>query len=174
MISRRFGRAGFALSLLAATVLVFVASCGSARQPDAAATTQPTTTAQPTATPAPSPTPSSTPPAPTTPTASPTATPPLGGGPSASATPVFVDEPCDARSDTKPQAALRGLTLYCSGGSGEPVWGTQPPTSPSPAPSNPGSSCDGSQNGAYARSAQGRPLECLRDPDGRYRWVDVS
>jgi hypothetical protein len=92
-------------------------------------------------------------------------------------TPVFVDEPCDPATPG-PRPAINGLSLYCVPGDatapGGAAWATQRPSPPPPPSKSPGGTCNASDAGAHALSSLGRPLECLQDADGRYRWADVS
>lgn len=164
-----------ALVLAALALLILAASCSSSNTGAAAPPGEEATT-PPASSPTPNPSQTTSPP-PAAPSATPTQ--PKASGraatPTAQATPVFVDEPCDPGADPGPQVAINGLTLYCVGNeAGVPVWATAPPPSPSPAPQTKGSICDSRDRGKVVQGGDGRPLECLRDPDGRYRWVDVS
>jgi hypothetical protein len=179
--ARARGPAGAAALLVAAFfALVLVSSCSSSGQGTAAAVPPSVTSPPSGAASGPTAPAASSPPAPSSPSPAPTsgATDPSAAASRTAApraTPVFVDEPCDPGGGAGPQLAINGLNLYCvSSSGGEPVWSTSPPPSPTPTPTNAGSTCAKAQDGHYARGADGRPLECIHDPDGGYRWTDVS
>ncbi len=174
------GLAGLVTLCAALLIALVLAACSSAAPHAAAAGPAPTGSA-------PSGVAASTPPAPTAtpapdgPTSSPSAAGATAGADpsgsasaSAQATPVFVDEPCDPSAGRGSQSAINGLDLYCVSNSAGSVWSTSPPPSPTPPPTRAGGACSRSQDGSYIKGADGRPLECLRDLDGRYRWTDVS
>jgi hypothetical protein len=94
----------------------------------------------------------------------------------AQASPVFVGEACAPDLYPDPQLAVSGLVLYCvpmpgSGPGGR--WSPQSPQSVTVRP-QPGAECDSSQVGKIFQDPSGRPVACLREPDGGFRWADVS
>jgi hypothetical protein len=180
-----------------ALVVATLAGCGDPDRPDpradrnVAATNGPGSPPAATAPPMPDderagPSPSARTPGPTG-----TAGPPAGGGaspgagasagagapppPEAQASPVFVGEACAPDQHSGPQLAVGGLVLYCvpaadSAAGGR--WSAQSPqTTARPVP---GTECDSSQAGKIFQDPGGRPVACLREPDGGFRWADVS
>lgn len=101
------------------------------------------------------------------------------GPPSIQPSPVFVGEACAPERDTGPAFAVNGLVLYCvpaAGGSSGPPgrWSVYPPREQSVPRPEPGTECDPSDVGRIITDAQGRPVTCLREPNGELRWSDVS
>ncbi|WP_045876966.1 hypothetical protein [Pseudofrankia sp. DC12] len=99
--------------------------------------------------------------------------------PNVAASPVFVGEPCQPSQDSTPQAAINGLTLFCvpvagaAGSAGLGAWSDSPPK-PQPSGPAPGSECASSDLGQVQRDPSGRPIACLREPNGDLRWADIS
>ncbi|MCM3926417.1 hypothetical protein ND748_32700, partial [Frankia sp. AiPs1] len=63
------------------------------------------------------------------------------------------------------------------GGGGPPPhgrWSTEPPTSSAQSPPEEGGSCQPTDVGRVLRDSAGRPVSCLRDPNGLLSWSDVS
>ena len=94
--------------------------------------------------------------------------------PTPQASPVFLGEACDPGADTR-AIAINGLVLYCGASSdGGYRWSPNPGGSPSPTGARPGSECDPNQANTVTEGTNGRPFACLREPDGTFRWSDVS
>jgi len=97
--------------------------------------------------------------------------------PIVSASPVFVGEPCAPELDTAPAVAINGLTLYCAppsaGAAGPGSWSNLPPQQQQQGPA-PGAECDSSDAGQVQKDPSGRPVACLREPNGEFRWADIS
>ncbi len=88
---------------------------------------------------------------------------------------VFVGEPCVPERDTAARQAINGLALYCERtDSGQPRWGPASPPPSDPAAPVPSAECAVTDTGRVVQGANGRPIVCLRDPDGNLRWGDVS
>ncbi|WP_248840113.1 hypothetical protein [Frankia sp. AgKG'84/4] len=104
---------------------------------------------------------------------------PAGLGPTALPSAVFVGEACAPERNTGPAPAVNGLTLFCipgpggitAGGLGR--WATRPPAATQASPQV-GGSCQPGDVGRLVRDPGGRPLSCLRDPNGALSWSDVS
>jgi hypothetical protein len=87
---------------------------------------------------------------------------------------VFLGEPCDPTTDTK-AVAINGLVLYCvPGANGGYLWSPSPGASPSPSGPRSGAECGPDQANEITEGSNGRPFACLREPDGTFRWSDVS
>ncbi|WP_157891935.1 MULTISPECIES: hypothetical protein [Frankia] len=124
-----------------------------------------------------------------------------GGGGAAAATmvptpqpsAVFLGEACAPGRNKAPATAVNGLVLYCvpddgagssaggagtsAGGAGSSAggrWSTEPPTSSVQPPPEEGGSCQQADVGRVLRDSAGRPVSCLRDPNGLLSWSDVS
>ncbi|MDT3446306.1 hypothetical protein [Pseudofrankia sp. BMG5.37] len=97
--------------------------------------------------------------------------------PNVSASPVFVGEPCAPGQDTAPAIAINGLTLYCApptpGSNGLGSWSDVPSQQQQQGPA-PGAECDSSDMGHVQQDPSGRPVACLREPNGEFRWADIS
>ncbi|OHV39588.1 MULTISPECIES: hypothetical protein [Pseudofrankia] len=97
--------------------------------------------------------------------------------PNVSASPVFVGEPCAPSLDTAPAIAINGLLLYCAppatGSNGLGSWSDAPPEQQQQGPT-PGAECDSSDMGQVQQGPSGRPVACLREPNGEFRWADIS
>jgi hypothetical protein len=99
--------------------------------------------------------------------------------PAVAASPVFVGEPCAPSQDTAPQLAINGLLLYCvpQGGTQSPTglgtWSDSPPKQQPTGPA-PGAECSTSDVGQVQQDPSGRPVACLREPNGELRWADIS
>ncbi|MCK9894354.1 hypothetical protein [Frankia sp. AgB32] len=116
-------------------------------------------------------------------TPTPAAAAPEAGGaagvPTALPSAVFVGEACAPDQNTGPAPAVNGLTLFCipdtsgvsAGGLGR--WATQPPVATQASPQV-GGTCQQADMGRLVRDPSGRPLSCLRDPNGALSWSDVS
>jgi hypothetical protein len=182
-----------------ALVVATLAGCGGSQRPDpradrnVAATNGPGSPPTATAPPMPDderagPSPGARTPGPTGTAGGPTGTagPPAGAGasagagapapPAAQASPVFVGEACAPDQHGGPQLAVGGLVLYCvpaadSAAGGR--WSAQSPQTTTARPV-PGTECDSSQAGKIFEDPGGRPVACLREPDGGFRWADVS
>jgi len=93
------------------------------------------------------------------------------------ASPVFVGEPCAPDQDTAPATAINGLTLYCAasspGSNGQGSWSDVPSQQQQQGPT-PGAECDSSDLGHVQQDSSGRPVACLREPSGEFRWADIS
>ncbi|WP_250284505.1 hypothetical protein [Frankia sp. CiP1_Cm_nod2] len=88
---------------------------------------------------------------------------------------VFVGQPCVSARDVAPRQAISGLILYCQQtDTGQPRWGLAGPSPPDPAAPVPNAECTVTDTGQVVQGANGRPVVCLRDPDGNLRWGDVS
>ncbi|WP_175648266.1 hypothetical protein [Protofrankia sp. BMG5.30] len=88
---------------------------------------------------------------------------------------VFVGQPCVPARDIAPRQAINGLILYCQQTDpGQPRWGLASPPPPDPAAPVPNAECTVTDTGQVVQGANGRPVICLRDPDGNLRWGDVS
>lgn len=102
--------------------------------------------------------------------------------PSVAPSPVFLGEACDPDRDSEPATAVNGLVLYCAqvpeitgaDPSGVGRWSPGPPSQGTPTGPEPGGECDPADVGKVVPGADGRPLSCLREPDGAMRWADVS
>jgi hypothetical protein len=112
-----------------------------------------------------------------------------GGGVAAPTVPVpqpsavFVGEACVPGRNPDPAAAVNGLVLYCvpdesgsgSGGGGAGGrWSTQAPPPPTQVTPQEGGLCQQADVGRIVPNQAGRPLSCLRDPNGALTWSDVS
>jgi hypothetical protein len=87
---------------------------------------------------------------------------------------VFLGEACDPTIDRQ-AIAINGLVLYCIPSSDNAYrWSPTPAASPSPAGPREGSECDPNQDNKITEGSNGRPFACLREPDGTFRWSDVS
>ncbi|WP_131788171.1 hypothetical protein [Protofrankia symbiont of Coriaria ruscifolia] len=96
-------------------------------------------------------------------------------GPANRSFPVFVGQPCVPQRDTAARQAINGLALYCERtDAGQPRWGLASPPPPDPAAPAPSAECAVTDTGRVVQGANGRPVVCLRDPDGNLRWSDVS
>jgi hypothetical protein len=96
--------------------------------------------------------------------------------PAAQASPVFVGEACAPDQHSGPQLAVGGLVLYCvptTGSAAGGRWSAQSPQTTTARPV-PGTECDSTQTGKIFQGTGGRPVACLREPDGGFRWADVS
>ncbi len=104
--------------------------------------------------------------------------------PSVAPSPVFLGEACDPDRDSEPAMAVNGLVLHCvqvpepeitgAAPSGVGRWSPGPPSQGNPTGPEPGGECDPADVGKVVPGAGGRPLSCLREPDGAMRWADVS
>ncbi|WP_154677165.1 hypothetical protein [Parafrankia discariae] len=102
--------------------------------------------------------------------------------PSVAPSPVFLGEACVPGHDVEPAVAVNGLVLYCApepGGAGAGSatagrWSPEEPTQSTRSRPEPGSECDPVDVGQIVPGADGRPVTCLREPDGGMRWADVS
>ncbi|WP_261568099.1 hypothetical protein [Frankia gtarii] len=108
-----------------------------------------------------------------------------GGGAAATAVPtpqpsaVFLGEACAPGRNKAPATAVNGLALFCvpddgGGSAAGGRWSTEPPTSSAQSPPEEGGSCEPADVGRVLRDSAGRPVSCLRDPNGMLSWSDVS
>ncbi|WP_161983120.1 hypothetical protein [Candidatus Frankia alpina] len=108
-----------------------------------------------------------------------------GGGAAATAVPtpqpsaVFLGEACAPGRNKAPATAVNGLALFCvpddgGGSAAGGRWSTEPPTSSAQSPPQEGGSCEPADVGQVLRDSAGRPVSCLRDPNGMLSWSDVS
>ncbi len=99
-----------------------------------------------------------------------------GGGPTERMRAVFVGEPCVPAVDSAPRQAVNGLFLYCGpSAAGQPRWGVTSPQPRQLVVPAPGAECNAATDGdELLQDANGRPIACLRDHDGSFRWSDVS
>jgi len=99
--------------------------------------------------------------------------------PDVAATSVFVGEPCLPSQDTAPAPAINGLTLFCVPATGPAAatslgaWSDTPPQQKPTGPA-PGTACTSSDLGQVHQDSAGRPVTCLREPNGDLRWADIS
>jgi len=99
--------------------------------------------------------------------------------PDVAATPVFVGEPCLRSQDTAPASAINGLTLFCVPATGPAAtadlgaWSYTPPQQKPTGPAA-GTECSSSDLGQVQQDSAGRPVTCLREPNGDLRWADIS
>ncbi|ABW16592.1 hypothetical protein Franean1_7273 [Parafrankia sp. EAN1pec] len=100
--------------------------------------------------------------------------------PSVAPSPVFLGEACVPGRDEEPAVAVNGLVLYCvpgEAGTGSAVsgrWSPEAPAQSTRSRPEPGSECEPADAGQIVPGADGRPVTCLREPDGGMRWADVS
>ncbi|WP_163552231.1 hypothetical protein [Candidatus Frankia alpina] len=108
-----------------------------------------------------------------------------GGGAAATAVPtpqpsaVFLGEACAPGRNKAPATAVNGLALFCvpddgGGSAAGGRWSTEPPPSSAQSPLQEGGSCEPADVGRVLRDSAGRPVSCLRDPNGMLSWSDVS
>ena len=194
--SRRGLRAAFAA--LALALAVPLAGCGDSENDQP--TTRPAPAPQPRPAPAPTsvPTPDEPAAAPSGEPGSPSepgaaggaAGPPGSGSPDPAGTstptpviiqpsPVFVGEACSPQRDVYPAYAINGLVLYCVPSEEGPVgslgrWSAEPPQPQQPQQPESGAVCDPEDVGRIVQDAEGRPVACMREPNGELRWADVS
>jgi hypothetical protein len=97
-------------------------------------------------------------------------------GPNLDASPVFEGEPCEANTDTAPQTAINGLMLYCNPAASPSQPGSWADSPPTPSPTGPaqGTRCTSADVGQVEVDPAGRPVSCLRQPDGDLQWADIS
>jgi hypothetical protein len=99
--------------------------------------------------------------------------------PAVAASPVFLGEPCAPTQDSAPATAINGLTLFCvarsgaAGAAGLGSWSNNPPKQQPTGPA-PGAECTSSDLGQVQQDQTGRPVACLREPNGDLRWADIS
>lgn len=99
--------------------------------------------------------------------------------PAVAASPVFLGEPCAPAQDSAPATAINGLTLFCvpqsgaAGAAGLGSWSDNPPKKQPTGPA-PGAECTSSDLGQVQQDQTGRPVACLREPNGDLRWADIS
>ncbi|WP_261559415.1 hypothetical protein [Frankia tisae] len=107
------------------------------------------------------------------------------GGAAATAVPtpqpsaVFLGEACAPGRNKAPATAVNGLALFCvpddgGGSAAGGRWSTEPPASSAQSPPEEGGSCEPADVGRVLRDSAGRPVSCLRDPNGMLSWSDVS